>query len=52
MPRKNILLERLPAPKQIKLPNVLVFFAKCQKIGRYALAPTGVKIDRTYIRKI
>ena len=30
MPRNNILLQGLPAPKQVQLPNGQVFFAKYQ----------------------
>ena len=52
MHRNNILLQRLPAPKQVQLPNGRVFFAKYQMVARYALTPTWVKITRTYVRKI
>ena len=31
MPRNNILLQRLPAPKQVQLPNGKVFFCKISK---------------------
>ena len=34
MLRNNILLLRLPAPKQVQLPNGRVFFAKYQRVGR------------------
>ena len=30
MPRNNILLQGLPAPKQVQLPNGQVFLAKYQ----------------------
>ena len=52
MRRKNILLRRLPAPKQVQLPNGCVFFAKYQKVYRYTLAPSRVQIAQTYVRKI
>ena len=51
MPRNNILLQRLPAPKRVQLPNGRVFFAKYQRVGRDRL-PERVKIRRTYVRKI
>ena len=51
MPRNNILLKRLPAPKRLQLPNCRVFFAKYQRFGRDKL-PERVKIRRTYVRKI
>ena len=51
MPRNNILLKRLPAPKRLQLPNGRVFFAKYQRFGRDKL-PERVKIRRTYVRKI
>ena len=40
MPRNNILLRRLPAPKRVRLQNGRVFFAKYQRVNRHALAPT------------
>ena len=52
MPRNNILLRRLEAPKWVQLPNGCVFFAKYQKVGRCALTLTRVRIARTYVRKI
>ena len=52
MPRSNILLQRLPAPKRVQLPNARVFFAKYQRVGRHALTPTRVRIAGTYVRKI
>ena len=51
MSRNNILLQRLPAPKRVKLPNGRVFFAKYQGVGRDIL-PERVRIRRTYVRKI
>ena len=52
MPRNNILLQRLPAPKRVQLPNGCVFFAKHQRVCRHALTPTRIRIARTYVRKI
>ena len=52
MPRNNILLWILPAPKQVQLPNGGESFAKYQRVGRHALTPTLVRISRTYITKI
>ena len=52
MARNNILLQRIPAPKQVQLPNGRVFFAKYQRVGRPWLIPTGIRISRTYVRKI
>ena len=51
MPRNNILLQRLPAPKRVQLPNGPVFFAKYQWVGRDRL-PERVRVRRTYVRKI
>ena len=51
MPRNNILLQRLPQPRRVQLPNGRVFFAKYQRVGRHVLNPTPVKINRTYVRK-
>ena len=51
MPRNNILLQRLPAPKRVQLPNGRVFFAKCQRVGRDRL-PERVRIRKTFVRKI
>ena len=51
MPRNNILLRRLPAPKRVQLPNGQVFFAKYQWVGRDRL-PERVRVRRTYVRKI
>ena len=51
MPRNNILLQRLPAPKRVQLPNGRVFFAKYQRVGRDRL-PERVRIRRTYVIKI
>ena len=50
MPRNNILLQRFPEPRYIKLPNGRVFFVKYQRVGRERL-PERVKIRRTYVRK-
>ena len=52
MPRNNILLQRLPQPRRVQLPNCHVFFAKYQCVGRHVLNPTCVRINRTYVRKI
>ena len=52
MPRNNILLQRLPAPKRFKLPNSRVFYTRYQKVGTHVLNPTRAKIARTYPRKI
>ena len=52
MPRNNILLRRLPAPKWIQLLNGRVFFAKYQRASRHALAPTQVRIATTYAPKL
>ena len=52
MPRNNILLQRLAAPKWVQIRNGQVFFAKYQTVGRHALAPTCVRIVRSYVRKI
>ena len=46
MPRTNILLQRLPAPKRMQLPNGRVFFAKYQRVGRDRL-PERVRIRIT-----
>ena len=51
MPRYNILLQRLPAPKRMQLPNGRVIFAKYQRVGRQRL-PECIRIRRTYTRKI
>ena len=51
MSRNNILLQRLPAPKRVQLPNGQVFFAKYQRVGRDRL-PERVRIRRTCVRKI
>ena len=37
MPRSNILLKRLMAPKKVQLPNGLVFHAKHQMVSRNVL---------------
>ena len=52
MPRNNILLQRLSAPKRVQQPNGHVFFAKYQRVCRHALTPTRVRIAITYVRKI
>ena len=51
MPKNNILLQRLPAPRRAQLPNGRVFFAKYLRVVRERL-PEQVKIRRTYVRKI
>ena len=52
MPRNQILLQRLPTPERVQLPNGGESFAKYQRVGRHALTPTRVRISRTYIRNI
>ena len=52
MPRNNILLQKLPQPKLVKLPNGGTFYARCQRVNRGVLYPTKVRIERTYIQKI
>ena len=52
MPRNNILLRRLRAPKWVQLPNDRVFFAKYQRVSKHVLTPTRVRMARTYVRKI
>ena len=52
MPRNNILLPRLAAPKRVRLQNGRVFFAKYQRVDRHALAPTQGRIARTFVQKI
>ena len=52
MLRNNILLQRLPNPRRVHLPNGRVFFAKYQRVNKHTLAPTQVRIARTYVRKI
>ena len=34
MPRNNILLQKLPQPKLVKLPNGGTFYARCQRVNR------------------
>ena len=51
MPRNNILLQRLPAPKWVQLPNGRVIFEKILRVGRDRL-PERVRIRRTYLRNI
>ena len=51
MPRNNILVRRLAAPKRMQLPNSRVFYAKYQRVAGNVL-PERVKVKRTYIRKI
>ena len=38
--------------KGIQLPNGRVFFAKYERVNSHALAPTQVRIARTYVRKL
>ena len=49
MSRNNILLQRLPVPKWVQLPNGRVFSAKYQRVNRHALALTKVKIAKIYV---
>ena len=52
MPSNNILLQRLPNPRRVQLPNDPVFFARYKEINRHILAPTQEKIARTYVGKM
>ena len=52
MSRNNILVQRLPNLRRVQLPDGRVFFAKYKRVNRHALAPTQVRIARTYVRKI
>ena len=52
MPRDNISLRKLATPKQIRLPNGRAFTARYGRINRGTLAPTNMKIRRTYRRSI
>ena len=52
MPRNNILLQRLPQPRRVQLPNGRVFFAKYQRVGRCVLNPVHLRINRTHLQKV
>ena len=52
MPRNNILPQRLATLKGAQLPNSRVFFAKYKRVNNHALAPTRVRINRTYVSKV
>ena len=52
MPRSNILPQRLATLKRAQLPNSRVFFAKYKRVNNHALAPTRVRINRTYVNKV
>ena len=52
MPRNNILPQRLATLKRAHLPNSRVFFAKYKRVNNHALAPTRVRINRTYVNKV
>ena len=52
MPRNNILPRRLVTSRHVQLPNGGVVFTKYERVNRHAIAPTIVRINRTYIRKI
>ena len=49
MPRFNILLQRLPAPKRVELPNSTMFL---QNIKDLVELPEREKIRRTYVSNI
>ena len=52
MSRNNILLQKLPESKLVKLPNGRTFYARYQRVNRETLYPTKVRIRRTYVRKV
>ena len=52
MPRDNILVQKRPQPKLVKLPNGRSFYARHQRVNRGVLYHTKVRIKRTYTRKI
>ena len=52
MPRHNILLHQLAAPKQVRLSNGRTFVAGYERVSRGTLAPTNVRIKTTYRRSI
>ena len=52
MPRDNILLRKLATSKQVRLPNGQIFVARYERVNRGTLAPTNVRIKRTYRRSI
>ena len=52
MLRNNILLQKLPQPWRVQLPNGPIFFAKYQCVERHVLNPTRVRNYQTYIQKI
>ena len=52
MPRDNILLRKLATPKQVRLLNGKTFVARCERVNRRTLAPTNVRIRRTYRHSI
>ena len=52
MPRNNILLQILPQPRRVQLPDGRGFFAKYQRVGRHALNSTRLRINGTYKQKI
>ena len=51
MPRKNILLKKLPTPKMVRLPNGRTFYAKYARVTRNQL-PQNIRVRRAYVRKI
>ena len=51
MTKDSVLLQKLPVPKGMQLPNGQVFFSKYQRVGSDRL-PECVRIRRTYVRKI
>ena len=52
MARNNILLRMFSNPRRVQLPNGQVFFEKYERVNRHALAPTQIRIARSYVRKI
>ena len=52
MPRYNILLRKLAMPEQVRLPIARTYSALYERVNRGTLAPTNVKIRRTYRHSI
>ena len=50
--RNNVLLQKIPQPKLVKLPNGRTFYARYQRINRQTLYLNKVRIKRTYAEKI
>ena len=51
-PLNNVLLQKLAQPKQVRLPNGSTFLARYERVNRGTLAPTKVRVRRTYTRSI